>query len=208
MTHLLTTGIDLLDRVLEGGVPAGSIISLEASPASQSELVLYELSGRRPTLYLSAERSKQAVESALQYYDADIDNVDVLELDSTDPFGRLTTVMRSLPEGALVVVDPVDTLEAHDRSDHVAFLKLLKESLTEVGGFAVLHCLDDADTSRGRVTTLYHSDAVFSLATDVSEGEVSNWLAIPKFRGKRALNETLKLDLTECVNIDTSRNIF
>lgn len=208
MTQLLTTGIGLLDRVLEGGVPSGSIISLEASPASQSELLLYEVSGHRPTLYLSVERSKQAVESALRYYDADIDNVDVLELNAMDPFDRLTTVVRSLPEGALVIIDPVDTLEAHDRFDYVAFLKLLKESLTEVDGFAMLHCLDDTETSRGRVTTLYHSDAVFSLTTEVREGEVSNWLAIPKFRGKRALNETLKLDLTEYVNIDTSRNIF
>ena len=43
MTERLRTGIDVLDRKLDGGIPAGSIVALTAQPASQAELFLYEL---------------------------------------------------------------------------------------------------------------------------------------------------------------------
>ncbi|PSP59844.1 transcriptional regulator, partial [Halobacteriales archaeon QH_7_66_37] len=43
MADRLRTGIDVLDRKLGGGLPAGSMVTLSASPRSQAELFLYEL---------------------------------------------------------------------------------------------------------------------------------------------------------------------
>ena len=43
MAGRLKTGIDVLDRKLNGGLPAGCIVALTASPSSQAELLLYEL---------------------------------------------------------------------------------------------------------------------------------------------------------------------
>lgn len=208
MTQLLPTGITVLDRILQGGIPVGSIVSLVASPASQSELFLYELAGSRPTVYLSGARSKASVQSALDYYDVDENDVQVYALSGENLLERAAKHVSSLPDGAIVIFDPADALEDTQPAEYVAFLNDLKDALVEAKGFAVLHCLDNGEMTAGRVSSLYHSDAVFTLTTELREGEVNNRLSIPKFRGKRALNETLKLDLTESVTIDTTRNIF
>jgi hypothetical protein len=51
------------------------------------------------------------------------------------------------------------------------------------------------------------ADVVFSLDTRVSGESIENRLAVPKFRGGRALSETIKLELGDRVRIDTSRDI-
>ncbi len=66
MVGRLDTGIDVLDRKLDGGLPPGCIVAYTADPASQSELLLYELTAARGTLYLSTERSDDAVRHAIE----------------------------------------------------------------------------------------------------------------------------------------------
>ena len=56
--------IDALDRELEGGLPGGSLVAYTAPPASQSELLLQELTAARDTLYMTTERTEDAVEDA------------------------------------------------------------------------------------------------------------------------------------------------
>ena len=72
MAGRLETGIDVLDRKLNGGLPPGSIVAFTASPASQSELLLYELTAARGTLYLTTERSDQAVRDAIENTNAPV----------------------------------------------------------------------------------------------------------------------------------------
>jgi KaiC/GvpD/RAD55 family RecA-like ATPase len=74
MAGRLRMGIDVLDRKLDGGVPPGSIVAYVADPASQSELLLYELTAARRTLYLTTQRSTEAVEDALARSPATIGN--------------------------------------------------------------------------------------------------------------------------------------
>ena len=65
MTGRLSTGIDILDRQLDGGIPPGSIVLLAADPASQSELFPYELTAARATTYLTTIRSAPAVQARI-----------------------------------------------------------------------------------------------------------------------------------------------
>jgi hypothetical protein len=55
--------------------------------------------------------------------------------------------------------------------------------------------------------TEHVADVVFQLHTEYSGDTVETRLAVPKFRGGRALSETIKLELAESVRIDTSRDI-
>jgi DNA repair protein RadA/Sms len=48
---------------------------------------------------------------------------------------------------------------------------------------------------------------IFDLRTTVTSAEIVNRLVVPKFRGGAALEEPLKLKLTDSVSIDTSRDI-
>ena len=66
MVNRLRTGIDVLDRKLDGGIPEGSIVALTADPASQAELFLYELTATRGTLWLSLDRTATAVQASIE----------------------------------------------------------------------------------------------------------------------------------------------
>ncbi len=79
--------------------------------------------------------------------------------------------------------------------------------ITRTLGLAILHCLEGRSVPDQRDITEHVVDVVFQLRTTISGDRVENRFAVPKFRGGRALPETIKLELTENVSIDTSRDI-
>ena len=205
MADRLRTGIDTLDRRLEGGLPRGALVAYTAEPASQSERLLYELTVACETRYLSTERSVRAVRSALEAAPAAIGEPRVERL-SAERLEDATRTVADLPEETLLIVDTADRLERSDPDDYVAFLNELKETLLETDGVAVLHCLRGAKP-RNRTRTLHAADAVFELRTDRAGGRLETTLAIPKFRYDGQPAEAITLELTDGVAIDTSRDI-
>lgn len=207
MAGRLPTGISVLDRQLQGGIPKGSIVLLEAEPASQSELFLYELTATRGTLYLTTVRSDQAVEDAFKRSTTRIGNPTVRDVGGDAPLDRVNRLIGTLPEGANLIVDVVDVLERYGRDRYRRFLNELQTVMVNTGGMAILHGLKGADIPDNRDMTGHVADVVFDLRTDLDGAEVENRLVVPKFRGGRALAEPIKLKLTESVSIDTSRDI-
>lgn len=207
MAGRLPTGISVLDRELEGGIPAGSVVLLKADPASQSELFLYELTAERPTLYLTTVRSDQAVEDAIDAAKTRTGKPSVRDVGGDAPLDRANRLIGTLPEESTLVVDVVDTLERYDRSRYRRFLNELQTTMSNTGGIAVLHGLKGEHPPENRDVTAHVADVVFDLHTDVNSTEVENRLIVPKFRGGKALSEPIKLQLAEEVRIDTSRDI-
>ncbi|ELY61767.1 RAD55 family ATPase [Natronolimnohabitans innermongolicus] len=207
MVGRLETGIDVLDRKLEGGLPPGCIVAYTADPASQSELLLYELTAARGTLYLTTERSDDAVRHALDSSPSEIGSPTVRHVTSDDPLEEATRLVGALPDGANLIVDTADVLERADTDDYVAFCNELKSQMLETGSIAVLHCLKGSEEPTNRTRTYHAADAVFDLQTAVAGTELENHLTIPKFRGGSQPTEAIKLELTEEVAIDTSRDI-
>jgi KaiC/GvpD/RAD55 family RecA-like ATPase len=209
VSERLPTGITVLDRQLDGGIPAGSIVLLEADPASQSELFLYELTAVRGTLYLTTIRSQQAVQDAVTSTPGRVGSPTVRDVGGGTPLDSANKLVTSLPEGANLVVDVVDVLEETETSRYREFLNELQTHMVNTGGLAVLHGLRGTNdgTPHNRTYTKHMADAVFDLQTEVTGSDVENRLAIPKFRGGRAPEETIKLRLTEQVTVDTSRDI-
>jgi KaiC/GvpD/RAD55 family RecA-like ATPase len=208
MSARLPTGIDVLDRKLEGGIPAGSIITLEADPASQAELLLYELTSTRGTLYLSTGRSDQAVQDGLERTSAETGNPTIRHVGTDgEPLDQAQQLIRALPESANLIIDPADVLERRDQDRYTNFLNELQTQMVNTGGLAFLHCLDGHSPPQNRDTSKYMADVVFDLETRLNGEELENRLVVPKFRGGGALTEAIKLELTEAVTIDTSRDI-
>ncbi|WP_336363801.1 RAD55 family ATPase [Halalkalicoccus salilacus] len=203
----LRTGIDVLDRKLSGGITAGSVVALIAPPASQAELLLYELTVPRRTLYLTTERSAEAVRDAFDRTSAPTGSPEIRRLDGEAPLDAANRLVEALPEESTLIIDPIDALEAQELPRYRRFLNALQTAMVNTDSLAVLHCLDGAAPAKGRDSTLYMADVVFSLDTRISGESVENRLAVPKYRGGRALEETIKLELTERVLIDTSRDI-
>ncbi|AEM57424.1 MULTISPECIES: RAD55 family ATPase [Haloarcula] len=208
MANRLRTGIDVLDRKLDGGIPAGSIVVLSAQPASQAELFLYELTATRGTLWLSLDRTAESVIASIEQTPANTGDPTVRHISGEAPLDNAGKLVSALPETSNLIVDPLDVLEAQEpHSRFRAFMNDLQNHIVNTGSLAIVHCLDGRDVPPLRDTTEHFADVVFQLNTTTTGDEVENRLAIPKFRGGRAPTDIIKLNLVEEVSIDTSRDI-
>nr|WP_193570107.1 transcriptional regulator [Halorussus sp. JP-T4] len=192
---------------MDGGLPTGSIVALSAPPASQAELLLYEFTSARQTLYLSTDRDESAVSEALERAPGRTGSPDVRRVEGDAPLDHSQRLFRRLPEDSNLVVDSVDLLERQGDGRYRNFLNDLQNHLHNTEGVAILHCLDGRSVPDARDVTEHVADVVFQLHTEYSGDTVETRLAVPKFRGGRALPETIKLELAESVRIDTSRDI-
>jgi KaiC/GvpD/RAD55 family RecA-like ATPase len=207
MSERLDTGISALDRELQGGIPAGSIVALAAAPASQAELFLYELTAARRTLYLSVDRTSDAVATSIENASTTTGDPTVRDVTGDAPLDNASKLIAALPESSNLIVDPIDALEQSEPARYRNFLNELQNYIYNTEGLAVLHCLDGRSVPELRDTTEHMADIVFKLETTIKGDRIENHLAVPKFRGGRALSDVIKLDLTEAIDIDTSRDI-
>jgi len=207
MPDRLSTGVEVLDRELAGGLPAGSVVAFQAPPTSQGELLLYQLTRPRPTLYLTTDRTETAVADAFRSTRAPTGKPDIRYVSGDDPIDAVRRAFRSVGEGMTVIVDPVDGLERTSRGRYETVLNELSNHMQNTGSIAVLHCLSGNHTPDLRETTQHMADVVLDLQSEIKSGVLETRLAVPKFRGGRVPPETIKLDLTERVRVDTSRDI-
>ncbi len=207
MAERLRTGISVLDRKLSGGIPAGSLVALTAKPASQAELFLYELTATRGTLYLSLDRTGDAVLSSIQSSNTRTGNPTVRDVTGDAPLDNAAKLVSALPESSNLIIDPVDILERQEATRYRNFLNELQNHIYNTDGLAILHGLDGRNVPALRDTTEHMADIVFQLDTAVKGDRIENRLAVPKFRGGQALSDIIKLELADGVEIDTSRDI-
>ncbi|MFB6267193.1 MAG: RAD55 family ATPase [Halodesulfurarchaeum sp.] len=207
MADRLSTGVEVLDRELQGGFPAGSVVAYQAPAASQGELLLYELTRPRQSLYLTTDRTEDAVAEAIEQTQAPTGNPDIHLINGEDPVDAARRAFRSAFEDMTVIIDPIDTLERVDRGRYETMLNELKNHMRNTQGIAVLHCLRREHEPDLRPTTQHMADVVFDLDVTVKGGEIDSRLAVRKFRGGRVPAETIKMDLAERVRVDTSRDI-
>lgn len=203
----LATGIELLDRKLHGGLPVGSLTALEAPPASQSELLLYQLSSVRPTLYVTTARAAADVRRVLDRLDEGTDDVVVVDVDQADPTGHVLDLVEAVPSPGAVVIDVVDRFESLPEAEYWTFVNELRERLRLAGATGFLHCLDGDRTPPQRDTTEYLADVVFRMTSERRGESLENTLTVPKYRGGAAVEDVIKLSLTTGVDVDVSRNI-
>ncbi len=207
MAGRLSTGISVLDREIEGGIPAGSIVLMKADPASQSELFLYELTAARATLYLTTIQTDQAVENAIDSARTRTGDPTVRSVGGDAPLDSANQLIGTLPEESTLIIDVIDMLEEYDSSRYRRFLNKLQTTMVNTNSIAVLHGMKTESPPANRDVTSHVADVVFDLRTTVTNSEVETRLIIPKFRGGKALNEPIKLQLADEVRIDTSRDI-
>lgn len=207
MVDRLETGIEILDRRLDGGIPPGSVVALTAAPSCQAELLLYELTAARGSLYLTTDRDEQSVQNALDSTIAPVGDPTVRNITGPEPLDTANRLFRALPQGANLIVDPVDPLERCETTRYQTFLNELRTHMVDTGSIAILHCLDGTGVPDNRDTTEHMADVVFDLETTTRGTDLVNRLSVPKFRGGAALTDTIKLELADRVAVDTSRDI-
>lgn len=207
MSERLRTGISVLDRKLDGGIPAGSMVALTAQPASQAELFLYELTATRGTLYLSMDRNGDAVANSIDTAPTQTGDPTVRDVTGEAPLDNATKLVSALPDSSNLIIDPANVLEEQEVGRYRNFLNEMQNHIFNTGSIAVLHCLNGYSEPDNRQTTEHMADIIFQLETTMKGDRIENRLAVPKFRGGQALSDVIKLELAEQVDIDTSRDI-
>lgn len=204
----LPTGIPVLDRELDGGLPAGSVVVLKADPASQSELFLNTFTHVRETVYLTSVRSADAVADGIAESAVETGDPSVEAVYHEDPIEETRDNLDALSDGGTLILDSVEPLEDAAPDRYRPLLADIGERVDDAGATAVIHALKDGSTrSRNRLATEQVADVVFDLRTRVTSTAIENRLAVTKFRGGAALEEPVKLTLTDTVSVDTSRDI-
>lgn len=203
----LSTGIQSLDRRLEGGLRPGSIVALTAPPASQSAPLFRALMGERPTLYVTTFRTEDAVLDELNYLARPNEEVTVEHVGITKPIKGIYNSLQRVEGRRNVIVDVANPMENERRERYVDFLNGLKRYLLDSGSMALLHCTKSTPAPDLRDVTLTIADVVWDLDVVVKNDTVENQLTVPKFRAREVVDDVIKLDLGLEATVDTSRGL-
>lgn len=177
----MATGVEPLDRCLDGGLVPGSIAAVVGEPDGHAETLLHRLTTTRGTLYLSTDRPAGLVRAALSAGGEPTGSPAVRTV-GADPLEDATELLADLPSGANLVVDPADVLEALDRDAYLEFLWTLKERMLETDGVAVLHCIEGEHQPANRQVTERVADAVIEMSGVRDGTALEGHATVRKFR--------------------------
>jgi hypothetical protein len=176
-----STGVGALDDLLDGGVPAGSLVVLLADPGSPAERLLYAASAVGPTRYLSALRPPGEVRDGLAAHGAD--GAAVAGVSGDDLLSAPEDHLSALGDGSLLVVDPVTEAEQGGREPYRGLLETTKRRLRETGSVGLLHCPRTTPPTLRRDLTLGLADGVWSLAVEHTRTTAEPRLWVRRARG-------------------------
>ena len=181
MTDVLSTGVEALDDLLAGGVPAGGLVALLADPGSPAERLLYAASAVNRTRYLTALRPPAEVRDGLAAHGATSTAVAAVAGDDllSDPSGHLG----GLDEGSLLVVDPVTEAEQGGREAYRDLLEAVKRTLRETESVGLLGCPRTTPPTLRRDLTLGLADHVWSLSVERTRATAEPRLWVARARG-------------------------
>lgn len=208
----LSTGIDELDRRLDGGLIPGSVVAVTAPPETQFGPLLAAGLDLRPTTYFTTVRTPEAVRESVGRVTTNPDLRTVEHLDGASGAAQIVAELDDLSGDADIVVDVMDPIEsATGQPEYVEFLNAVSTWATETDGLAVLHCLDTDTDPENRKFTLSVADAVFELSVvrHDREAALEYRLAVPKASGITLTEgeRMLDIDLGRDVYVDVSRSI-
>jgi KaiC/GvpD/RAD55 family RecA-like ATPase len=80
--EFLSTGIEKLDRLLEGGTPRGYTVLLMGTPGSSIEILSKQLASTGNVLYFTTEETKEELNNAMERFGWSTVNIDVIDIAS------------------------------------------------------------------------------------------------------------------------------
>lgn len=230
----LPTGIQALDRELDGGFASGNLVTLVTPPDAPSSRILHQVMRQRPTTYITTLRPRMDLEAELMHLGNGTKDVDIKEVgdlrqkhemlhsfSDSDVYSANTTdgdrvleevndIIQEVDGKHNVIIDSMNPLEAtEDKAAYQRLLRKMAEKLREVNGLGLLHCFSYGDPPPLREGTLAMADAVWNLnmGTD-NDGNLALQATIPKNRGGKPIFEKLTLLLDDqTVYTDISRGI-
>ncbi len=226
----LPTGVDILDRNLNGGLPSGALVYFSANPKSMPEVFLYQLTSPRKTYFITTHQHPRYIRRNMKELDFDTPQIEFIDL-HTEYYHKILhdTPDRQWASKKLMqfLNDWLDGLKKkNDKNFTIIFDSL--SFLVELGIEAdtIKHMLDKIydiindgngicylmmvkgmhhESTENRIQ--YWCDVIFDIDLERKGDKIINKLTLPKIRGMSPLTEYIKFKVTDRITIDTSRDI-
>jgi len=206
----IPTGITELDRIIDGGFIKGSVIALVSPPDTQTEVLLEEISDHNPTVLFSTLRSEPAVTDSYEKHGVGVDDeFRVKFVGGDNSFNKINQGVDQIA-GAVstVIVDQMNPIEReYPYQKYAEKYREMVDSVTGTDTITILNCTQGEKPPTLRDLTLSLADVVVNISRGISGGDITIRLSVPKYRGGEALAETIKLEVSDSVAVDTSRDI-
>ena len=79
-SNRLSTGLSILDRTLNGGIPKGSLVYFSAEPVTQPEIFMFEFCTPRKTYYFTTDKSADNIRRHMAELNFSHDNVEFIDI--------------------------------------------------------------------------------------------------------------------------------
>jgi hypothetical protein len=79
-SSIKSSGVQLLDNILGGGIPAGSVVCCLINPKSMAEVLIYQLSSIGKVLYFTTERKPEHVLQGSRQLGFDSSNISFVDI--------------------------------------------------------------------------------------------------------------------------------
>lgn len=224
------TGIVLLDRRLDGGLPQGSFVCVYADPIAMPEAFLYQFATIMKSYYFTTNRPSRFVKMDIQKMGLDVENVSFVDVYSQyylNEYGQFIVEDKYRNKEIFDFVDDqLSKIFENDREFNIIidslsfFLNLsvewgLKDRLLnklytaskEKGTVVYCYLVKNLHPARVVNKVLDISDVVFDIEAKRVEEKIVSKFAVPKLRGKKPVSEYFRFYVEEGVQVDTSRDI-
>ncbi|AGK61456.1 RecA-superfamily ATPases implicated in signal transduction [Archaeoglobus sulfaticallidus PM70-1] len=229
MVKSIPTGIHLLDRRLDGGLPEGSLVCVYANPMSMPEAFLYQFASVRKTYYFNTSRPSEYIKQNMlaMGFDPDVEFIDVFSQYYLNEYGHFIIEDRYRDKEIFDFIEHQlnnilqDGKEYNVIFDSMSFfLKLdvsrgLKEWLLnklyiaskQTGNLFYIYVLKNVHPIDLVYTVMDICDVILDIDSERIGDKILSRLSIPKIRNKQPMLETFRFYISEGIEIDTSRDI-
>ncbi|MDI9643009.1 MAG: RAD55 family ATPase [Archaeoglobaceae archaeon] len=222
------TGIALLDKRLDGGLPSGSFVCVYADPIAMPEAFLYQFASISKSYYLTTNRPAKFILRDMQLMRIDTRNVNFVDIFTQyylNEFGQFVVEDRYRDkeifdfvseylnqigvEPASLIVDSISfflNLEVEWGLKDWLLNKLYARS-KETESPVYVYLTKNVHPVSVVYKVLDLSDVVINVESERVGERIVSKFALPKIRGRRPINEYFRFNIEEGVQVDTSRDI-
>ena len=226
----LPTGLSILDRTLNGGIPKGSLVYFSAEPVTQPEIFMFEFCTPRKTYYFTTDKSADNIRRHMAELNFSHDNVEFIDI-RQEYYDNIYVTSTEHGEGERRLYELIDSkldyIYATGESnytiifDHFSFLIDMNIDLHALKN--MLHKIYEMNKEREstcilfvlkgvhdrRLETLFQNvcDVIFDIEVEKKGDKMAYKLSIPKIRGMTPVIEYIRFKVADRIYIDTSRDI-
>ncbi|OFV68104.1 MAG: recombinase RecA [Candidatus Syntrophoarchaeum caldarius] len=227
---LKPTGIYMLDTIMRGGFPAGSLIYFRGDPDSMAEIFLYQFTSSRKTYYITTTRRHEYIAQNIATIGCTQNMDSVIFLDVYSKYnlngGYTEDSDEKIMDWIEVELETIKEVEGENEFniivDTFSFFMDLKidqfrlrnlvnrlyELVKGCGGLGFLYVLNDSHDKQIENYIMNVADVIFNVDLERVGHRINNRFSITKVRGMAPLPEFIKFKIgPHGIEIDTSRDI-